>query len=72
MELKDKFQGIARTELNSNISLSNGSIVSDAISALINLGYHPLDAQKRVNKVHESLSGTATLSQLITHSLRAD
>jgi Holliday junction DNA helicase RuvA len=72
MELKDKFQGIARTELNSNISLSNGSIVSDAISALINLGYHPLDAQKRVNKVHESLSGTATLSQLITHSLRSD
>jgi Holliday junction DNA helicase RuvA len=72
MELKDKFQGIARTELSSNISLSNGSVVSDAISALINLGYHPLDAQKRVNKVHESLSGTATLSQLITHSLRAD
>jgi Holliday junction resolvasome RuvABC DNA-binding subunit len=52
--------------------LSNGSIISDAISALINLGYHPLDAQKRVNKVHESLSGTATLSQLITHALRAD
>lgn len=72
MELKDKFQGISRTEPSSNISLSNGSIVSDAISALINLGYHPLDAQKRVNKVHESLSGTATLSQLITHSLRAD
>ncbi len=70
MELKDKFQNTAPTSLNSNISLNKGTPTSDAISALINLGYHPLDAQKRVNKVQENLSDKASLSDLITMALR--
>lgn len=72
MELKDKFQGVSQTTLNSNISLSHGSIASDAVSALINLGYHPLDAQKRVKKTQEAQSKELSLSELITSALRSD
>jgi len=72
MELKDKFQGITRTGLNSNIPLSSGSLVSDAVSALINLGYHPLEAQKRVQKSQESQSKELSLSELITKALRME
>ena len=74
MELKDKFSNTAPgslTSLNSNIALTKGTPTSDAISALINLGYHPLDAQKRVNQVQESLTDKATLSELITMALRS-
>ncbi|MGH2637975.1 MAG: Holliday junction branch migration protein RuvA [Rhabdochlamydiaceae bacterium] len=70
MELKDKFQGMSPTVLNSNISLAKGTIASDAVSALINLGYHPLEAQKRVNHTQDAHSNELSLSELITHALK--
>ncbi len=72
MELKDKFQSGMQTTSNSNISLSNGSLASDAISALINLGYHPLEAQKRVKRIQDQDSKELTLSELISSALRSD
>lgn len=72
MELKDKFQGMSKTDLNPNISLTGGSVASDAVSALINLGYHPLDAQKRVKKTQDTHSKELSLSELITSALRSE
>ena len=70
MELKDKFQNTPASTPNSNISLASRSAATDAVSALINLGYHPLDAQKRVQKTQEAHKKELSLSELITHSLR--
>lgn len=71
IELKDKFQGISRTEMVKNLSSKGNSVFADAISALINLGYHPLDAQKAVKKVLDNQTTDIPLSELITQALRA-
>lgn len=71
IELKDKFQGTSRTEALANAPSKGGSTSADAISALINLGYHPLEAQKRVKKVLDTMSEEPSLSDLITTALRA-
>lgn len=68
VELKDKFQGAAT--INSNISLSSGTVTSDAISALINLGYHPLEAQKKVKKIQDAQTKDLSLSELISNALK--
>lgn len=72
MELKDKFQNTTPSTSNSNISVSSRSTATDAVSALINLGYHPLDAQKRVQKTQESQNKELSLSELITQALRVN
>ena len=72
MELKDKFQGVSHTTLNSNISSTKGTVTSDAVSALINLGYHPLEAQKRVKETQNTHSNELSLSELITNALRLE
>lgn len=68
VELKDKFQNIYRQDTRT--SPKDGSLVSDAISALINLGYQPLEAQKRVNSTIQQNSSTLTLSEVISLSLQ--
>jgi Holliday junction DNA helicase RuvA len=67
VELKDKFYDAPA----SNISIPKGTAASDAVSALINLGYHPLEAQKKVKKTQEAHSRELSLSELITSALRA-
>jgi holliday junction DNA helicase RuvA len=71
IELKDKFQAISRSDMTSNLSSGENSVTGDAISALINLGYHPLDAQKRVKKILNDHPEEPSLSELITAALRA-
>jgi Holliday junction DNA helicase RuvA len=67
IELKDKFHKGAAV----NIPQTSSSVASDAISALINLGYHPLDAQKAIKKVLSTHQKEPTLSELITGALRS-
>jgi Holliday junction DNA helicase RuvA len=69
MELKDEFYETSSS--NSNISMPKGTAASDAVSALINLGYHPLEAQKKVKKTQEAHSKELSLSELIAHALRS-
>lgn len=64
VELKDKL-GLFTPPTKIPTGGNNG----DAVSALINLGYHPLSAQKAVNKVLES-SPDLELSSLISQALR--
>jgi Holliday junction DNA helicase RuvA len=68
LELKDKFGKLGKE----NISLSSKSaagIVSDAISALINLGYNPLEAQKAVKSALPE-GNEPPLSELISMALK--
>jgi len=67
IELKDRFNKGAAV----NLPQAASNVASDAISALINLGYHPLDAQKAIKKVLSVHQKEPTLSELITGALRS-
>jgi Holliday junction DNA helicase RuvA len=45
-------------------------VIGDAISALINLGYHPIEAQKAVKKISSDLPKDPDLGRLITAALK--
>ncbi len=68
MELKDKFDAPSSTSLSTP---AVSSVMGDAISALTNLGYHPLDAQKAVKKILSTHQKEPTLSELISGALRS-
>lgn len=69
MELKDKFNNTSSP--TPQMGSAAPSVMTDAISALINLGYHPLDAQKAVKKTLASHSKEPSLSELISGALRS-
>lgn len=71
IELKDKFNNLSSSGVSLPSGVQAGSVVADAISALTNLGYHPLDAQKAVKKVLAIHDREPTLSELITGALRS-
>jgi len=67
LELKDKKHKVD----SSKVSLPKvGSVVGDAISALVNLGYPAIEAQKTVQKVADSHDDELPLSDLIALSLK--
>jgi len=71
LELKDKRKKIEKE----NIALAEGevaTVVGDAISALIHLGYAPIEAQKAVQHASKTHSGELPLAQLISLSLKSD
>lgn len=70
MELKDKLGKTGRTAASFSLP-ANGpaNIRTDAVSALINLGYSPLQADQAVRKAQEN-DDNLPLPQLITRSLR--
>ena len=71
IELKDKFNNISSAGVSLPSGVQGNSVVTDAISALTNLGYHPLDAQKAIKKVLAIHDKEPTLSELITGALRS-
>lgn len=68
VELRDKAQKIPRQK-TALPKMSQG-VVSDAISALIHLGYSQLDAQKAVQAAFSTKEKEPTLSELIALSLK--
>lgn len=72
VELKDKMKHL-KPLLDEGSSSKSGAqhLMEDALLALIHLGYHETLAQKAIKKVLEETSATLTLSELITHSLKA-
>jgi len=71
IELKDKFNNISSSGSTLPTGAQGNSVVGDAISALINLGYHPLDAQKAIKKVLSIHEKEPSLSELISGALRS-
>ncbi len=65
VELKNKFH------ITPTPQLPNNDTITDAISALINLGYSQLEAQKAIQKVVASQKKDLLLSELITGALRS-
>ncbi|NNM43809.1 MAG: Holliday junction branch migration protein RuvA [Chlamydiae bacterium] len=60
---KEKIQTLDKKEPN--------HLFNDALNALINLGYHPLQSQKAVKTVLESHKNEIDLGTLITSALRS-
>lgn len=67
VEMKDRIKKLALP-----LPASSGSSLSaDAISALIHLGYNPLEAQKAVKKILSQHEKEPELSQVISAALRS-
>jgi Holliday junction DNA helicase RuvA len=69
IEMRDKVKGKGK-DLPAHLNIPGGGLVSDAVGALMNLGYHPLDAQKAVQSAMEKNKGETDLGRLITASLK--
>ncbi len=69
LELRDKFHKFDKQNISLPQSQSTGSI-ADAISALINLGYNPLEAQKAVKNALPSDGKEPSLPDLISLALK--
>ncbi len=71
VEMRDRFQKSAASLPSlSSLSKSGSSVVNDALSALVNLGYQPLHAQKAVKLAIEENKQEEDLGRLITLALR--
>jgi Holliday junction DNA helicase RuvA len=64
VEMRDKVE-----KAGAHPVIGERGVISDAISALVNLGYHPAEAQKAVKKAAES-EKNPELSSLISKALR--
>lgn len=69
VELKDKTAKISEIALS--VPTSKKDLFSDALGALVNLGYHPLQAQKAVKQILAESEKEPDLASLITSALRA-
>jgi Holliday junction DNA helicase RuvA len=68
IEMRDKFKGRSK---NPSIPLSLGNdLLSDALNALINLGYAPMNAQKALSIAIEVKKDETDLGRLITAALQ--
>lgn len=67
IELRDKLKNLEPT---SSTPMPHKGVASDAISALIHLGYNPLQAQKAIKATLLSFEKEPPLGELITTALR--
>jgi Holliday junction DNA helicase RuvA len=70
IEMRDKFKGKGKSALPSMPASFDGGVVSDAFSALVNLGYAPNEAQKAITSVMTGKKEDPDLGTLITAALR--
>ncbi|MBI5272566.1 MAG: Holliday junction branch migration protein RuvA [Chlamydiia bacterium] len=68
IEMRDKVKGKGKSSVAP--FSSEGGIVGDAICALMNLGYSPVDAQKAVQETLKKHKDETDLGQLITAALQ--
>jgi holliday junction DNA helicase RuvA len=67
-ELKDKVGGVVPGSLTSTVAAT--SAAGDAVSALLNLGFRPADANAAVGAAEEELGAGASLDALVRLALR--
>lgn len=70
LELRDKFKKTDKHSLDQPLSQAKGT-VGDAISALINLGYSPIDAQRAVKNALPKEGEEPPLPTLISLALKS-
>jgi Holliday junction DNA helicase RuvA len=69
-ELKDKAGGIILGSGGASVPMPAGSAASDAVSALLNLGFRPAEASSAVGKAEAELGPGATLDALVRLALK--
>lgn len=69
LELRDKMNGRKTSSFSSGIA-GNSDNFSEALAALITLGYAKNGAEKALLSVGKTLGGTATIEELIKNSLK--
>lgn len=72
LDMRDKFKGPSKKDsfLSLNLSAPEPHLESDAIHALIHLGYNPLEAQKAVTQVRAEEREETDLGRFITLALK--
>lgn len=70
VEMKDKFKKLGKDKFPVSASDGQGNLISDAVNALIYLGYNPMQAQKAIQKAMDERKGESDLSKLIAHALQ--
>ncbi|OGN63477.1 MAG: Holliday junction DNA helicase RuvA [Chlamydiae bacterium RIFCSPHIGHO2_12_FULL_49_9] len=69
IEMRDKFKHPKQAK-SSPLSTSGDGLIGDAISALLNLGYNPMSAQKAVQAALEEKKDETDLGRLISAALK--
>ncbi len=67
IEMRDKIKGVKSKGVP--LSAADG-LLGDALNALLNLGYNPMEAQKAVQAVLEEKKGETDLGRVITAALQ--
>lgn len=70
LELRDKVKGKQRDKSETISPLAGGDIFPDAFSALVNLGYKPVEAEKALGRARKDLGENPSLEDLLKHTLR--
>jgi len=70
IEMRDKFKTGKKDKNGSVALLSGDSLISDAVNALLHLGYTPMDAQKAVQSALEEKKDESDLGRLISSALQ--
>jgi len=72
LELRDKVQGKPKEKSGSAQPFTDaGTAFPDAFSALTNLGYRPVEAEKALKRVRETLGENLSLEDLLKGALKA-
>src|SRR5579872_1412105 len=58
------------TSIGSSAQMPRKGVAADALSALVNLGFKPIDASAAVNAAHDELGENATLDALVRLALK--
>ena len=71
-ELKDKVDGVFVSDLSNTEIIKNqdNALLSDAISAMVNLGFSRFEAQKAVSQASSEPTNTETLDKLVAATLK--
>ncbi|HEY0324548.1 MAG TPA: Holliday junction branch migration protein RuvA [Allosphingosinicella sp.] len=69
-ELKDKAGGVALGPGGGGVAPARGGFASDAVSALLNLGFRPAEASEAVAKAEAEIGPEATLDALVRSALK--
>jgi Holliday junction DNA helicase RuvA len=70
IEMRDKFKGKNKTIGTPVMTGGVGDLASDAINALVHLGYSAMDAQQAIQEVMNTQKEETDLGRLITAALR--
>ncbi|MHC1725825.1 MAG: Holliday junction branch migration protein RuvA [Syntrophobacteraceae bacterium] len=71
LELRDKVKGKEKEKPEARLPFpGDGSAFPDALSALINLGYRPAEAEKALKRAQDSLGENPSLEELLKGALK--